>query len=158
MKLNLTLGVDSAARKLIPIVSGFLNYFPAAVAGAARHSVRGNAKHNPGEPLHHARGKSTDHSECVVRHTMDINDMLAYLERNRAIYDREVHDLNGYEIAVVKQLLEEADALVWRAAAWSQELHEKFGGAPLAPGASQPSKTCGCPGCMRAPIENRMRL
>lgn len=136
-KLNLTLGVDSAARKLIPIVAGFLNYFPAAVAGAARHAVRGNAKHNPGKSLHHARGKSTDHSDCIVRHVMDMNDILAHLDRTW----KPVEEWRGDAIpaATVQTLLEEADALVWRSAAWSQELYETFGGAPLAPAARLPT-------------------
>ena len=38
-----------------------------------------------------------------------------------------------------KALLNEASQLAWRALIWSQELHEKYGGAPLAPGARLPS-------------------
>jgi hypothetical protein len=127
--MNLTLGTDSAARKDTPVYSGFLAYFPAAIAGAARHSKRGNDKHNPGEQLHHARGKSTDHDDCVARHLMDIGDMEAFLKRH----------LSGADIIgpTVKALLEEADALVWRAAALSQRLYETYGGAPLAPGARE---------------------
>jgi hypothetical protein len=34
-----------------------------------------------------------------------------------------------------REILDEADALFWRAGALSQELHERFAGAPLAPGA-----------------------
>jgi hypothetical protein len=122
--MNLTLPLDSAIRKDIPVYSGFLAYFPAAVAGAARHSLRGNNKHNPGQPLHHARGKSGDHEDCVGRHLMDIGDMQAAIKRGPA-----------YSSDQVKALLEEADALVWRAAALSQRLYETYGGAPLAPGA-----------------------
>ena len=122
--LKLTLGTDSNARKGIPIFSGCIMYFAAALAGVARHSKRGNDKHNPGEPLHHARGKSMDHPECVPRHSMDMADMLAYIERG------------GPDSENVKALLlEEADALCWRSLAWSQELYEKYAGAPLAPGA-----------------------
>lgn len=130
--LKLTLGTDSTARKDIPIFSGCIAYFTAALAGVARHSKRGNDKHNPGEPLHHARGKSMDHSDCVPRHTIDMGDMLAYLERERG-------DMcDGERAELVKGLLEEADALCWRALAWSQELYERYGGAPLASAAREP--------------------
>ena len=53
-----------------PIVSGFLAYFPDAIAAVARVSHKGNEKHNPGEPLHWSRGKSSDHGDCAVRHMM----------------------------------------------------------------------------------------
>jgi hypothetical protein len=58
-------------RKAVPIARGVLDYFPAALAEVARVSQRGNDQHNPGEELHHARGKSTDHADCIVRHLMD---------------------------------------------------------------------------------------
>lgn len=58
-------------RKRIPMCSGVLDYFPAALAEVAKLSFRGNEKHNPGEPLHWARDKSTDHADCIVRHLKD---------------------------------------------------------------------------------------
>jgi hypothetical protein len=123
MTRKLTLGEDSSDRKNIPLHSGCYAYFAAALAGVARHSKLGNDKHNPGEPLHHSRGKSADHADCVARHLMDIADMLAH----KVVYKEEE------KVA----LLTEANALAWRALALSQELHEKFG-APLAPGAKLP--------------------
>lgn len=68
---------DSKERKEIPIFSGFLNYFPLAIAAVARHSKRGNDKHNPGEPIHWARGKSMDHVDCIGRHLLDIDTVNA---------------------------------------------------------------------------------
>lgn len=62
------LPVASAARKATPMCTGLLDYFPAALAAVAAHSKAGNDKHNPGEPLHHARGKSMDHADCIIRH------------------------------------------------------------------------------------------
>jgi hypothetical protein len=62
---------DSKERKDIPLARGLLDYFPAALAEVAMVSRIGNEKHNPGEPLHHARGKSTDHADCIVRHLVD---------------------------------------------------------------------------------------
>ena len=119
----LTLPTDSAERKQYPMMSGLLNYFPAALAGIARVSKQGNDKHNPGQPLHHARGKSSDHGDCIVRHLTDTEDLLAAASRDGLDVPRE-------------QILLEASQLAWRALAYSQELHERFG-APLAPGARQ---------------------
>lgn len=59
---------DPAARKRVPLCSGLLDYFPDALAAVAEVSFAGNEKHNPGQPLHHARGKSNDHSDCIMRH------------------------------------------------------------------------------------------
>ena len=117
----LTLPIDSDARKDIPLFSGCIKYFPAALAGVAALSKKGNDKHNPNEELHHARGKSMDHPDCIVRHLTDVADLLAKLERKEEVD--------------VKTILEEVSSLAWRALAYSQELHEKYAGAPLAPGA-----------------------
>lgn len=59
---------DAAARKEAPMAEGLLWYFPDALAAVANVSKRGNDQHNPGQPLHHARGKSTDHADCILRH------------------------------------------------------------------------------------------
>lgn len=48
--------------------TGALDYFPRAFAYLSRISVLGNDKHNPGEPLHWAEGKSMDHPDCIMRH------------------------------------------------------------------------------------------
>lgn len=61
----------SQERKDVPLVRGVLDYFPAALAEVARVSKAGNDKHNPGEDMHHARGKSMDHADCIVRHLAD---------------------------------------------------------------------------------------
>lgn len=127
--MNMTLPKDSEDRKNVPVFSGVLKYAPAALAGVARISKLGNDKHNPGEPLHHARGKSTDHADCILRHTMDVADIEAAIERIRNPY------LDGEERAAI---LTEVSQLSWRTLMWSQELHEKYGGAPLAPGARLP--------------------
>ena len=114
-----TLPTDSAARKAIPLLTGCLRYFPAALAGVARISHEGNQKHNPGEPLHHARAKSPDHGDALLRHLVDLQDAIAADDKQTALL--------------------EADAIAWRALALSQELHERYGGAPLAPGARVPT-------------------
>jgi hypothetical protein len=128
--MNLTLGTDSDDRKKIPMFSGCLAYFAAALAGVARHSFVSNEKHNPGEPLHWSRGKSSDHTDCQVRHLTDIADMRAAIKRDATVIPR-FHPL-------VPALLVEANANSWRALALSQELHEEYGGAPLSPASVVP--------------------
>jgi hypothetical protein len=118
-----TLPTDSNERKNYPLFRGCLRYFPAALAGVAKNSKLGNDKHNPGEEMHHARGKSSDHGDCIIRHLTDVEDLLAAYNR-------------GDTTAIPQDILNEANQLAWRALAFSQELHEKFG-APLAPGAKK---------------------
>lgn len=60
---------DSAdERKSAPMADGVLDYFPNAIFEIAKVSKAGNDQHNPGEPLHWAKGKSSDHGNCILRH------------------------------------------------------------------------------------------
>jgi hypothetical protein len=115
-----TLPQDSAARKDVPLFRGLLKYFPAALAGAARVSKIGNDKHNPGQEMHHARGKSNDHADCILRHMMDMSE--------------DFGAGNGRDEAGIPQV----DYIVWRACAMAQEWHEMNDGAPVAPAAVLP--------------------
>ncbi len=65
------LPMDAGLRKEIPMCRGMLDYFPDACAAVANLSHVGNEQHNPGEPLHWAREKSTDHADCIVRHLVE---------------------------------------------------------------------------------------
>lgn len=65
------LPTDPKARKKIPIWSGFVCYFPDAMAAVAQLSYIANEQHNPGEPLHWAKGKSMDHMDAFMRHSVD---------------------------------------------------------------------------------------
>jgi len=105
------LPTDSNERKEIPIFSGVIAYFPLALAAVARVSKRGNDKHNPGQPMHWAREKSTDHEDCIARHLIDVNT----LDPKTGEY-------------------EDAMALAWRALAKLQLLEEKRLGKPPSPG------------------------
>lgn len=58
-------------RKAIPMATGLLDYFPLALASVAALSKVGNDQHNPGQPLHWARSKSTDEADCILRHMVD---------------------------------------------------------------------------------------
>ncbi|MGL5935311.1 MAG: dATP/dGTP diphosphohydrolase domain-containing protein [Cetobacterium sp.] len=55
-------------RKRIPLASGLFDYFASALIEVAKISHIGNEQHNPGQPLHWARGKSTDHADTMLRH------------------------------------------------------------------------------------------
>ena len=59
---------DSAERKTAPVATGCVDYFPDALWAVAELSYWGNEKHNPGEPVHDARGKSQDDADCLLRH------------------------------------------------------------------------------------------
>ena len=61
---------DAKARKAVPLATGCLDYFPDALVEVAKCSKAGNDQHNPGEPLHWAKEKSTDHADCIMRHLM----------------------------------------------------------------------------------------
>lgn len=62
---------SDAARKALPIWTGFVMYFPDVLAAVAEVSKKGNDQHNPGEPLHWAREKSTDQMNTAMRHMLD---------------------------------------------------------------------------------------
>lgn len=58
-------------RKGIPIATGFVDYFPNSMAVVAELSRICNEQHNPGEPLHWAKEKSTDEADALMRHFLD---------------------------------------------------------------------------------------
>ncbi len=62
---------DRQERKNQPIARGVLDYFPRALAAVAHCSWVCNQQHNPGEPMHWAKDKSTDHADCIVRHLIE---------------------------------------------------------------------------------------
>jgi hypothetical protein len=64
-----------AERKARPVFSGVLRYFPDALLEVAHCSWIGNQQHNPGEPLHWARDKSTDEADALVRHLLHAGEI-----------------------------------------------------------------------------------
>ena len=108
--INVLLPIDPTDRKAIPIATGCLDYFPAALIEIAKISKAGNEQHNPGEPLHWARGKSMDHPDTIIRH---------FMERGSFDEDGTRHSAK----------------LAWRALALLQVELEQDAGAPLARGA-----------------------
>lgn len=63
--------LNAIARKNTPIYSGVLKYFPLALLEVSKVSKAGNDQHNPGQPLHWDRSKSTDEADALVRHLLD---------------------------------------------------------------------------------------
>lgn len=103
---------DAQERKDTPITTGVLDYFPLAIAEVARISKAGNDQHNPGEPLHWARGKSTDHADCIARHLIqrggfDVDRMrhtakvawraLALLQEELEAFQSDEEGVRGYD-------------------------------------------------------------
>lgn len=70
----MSLPTDAKARKAVPIYSGCFKYFPDALAAVAELSRVGNDQHNPGQPLHWAKEKSTDELDALARHLLDVAD------------------------------------------------------------------------------------
>lgn len=122
--MKLTLPTDSKVRKSYPLFSGTFGYFPAALAGVARHSFVNNEKHNPGQDMHWSMDKSKDHAECVQRHLLDTQEMIAALERGVNLAETD-----GPE--QIDVLLSEVNALAWRALALAQVTHMRYGEAPI---------------------------
>lgn len=65
------LPTDNAERKALPLWDFMFGYFPDAWVEVAKVAVSGNEQHNPGEPLHWAREKSTDQLNTAFRHLFD---------------------------------------------------------------------------------------
>ena len=106
------LPADATERKKVPLGSGVLDYFPAALIEVAKVSWNGNNQHNPGQELHWSRGKSNDHSDTMLRH---------YMERGTIDTDGMRHSAK----------------LAWRALAILQ-LELEAAGSPRARGAKVP--------------------
>ena len=108
----MSLPADAKARKEIPLASGVFDYFPDALAEVAKVSKAGNDQHNPGQPLHWARGKSTDQADTMLRH---------FIERGTVDTDGMRHSAK----------------MVWRGLAILQ-LELEAEGAPLSRGSRKP--------------------
>lgn len=94
---------DPQTRKGIPIFSGFISYFPHAIAACAELSRIGNDQHNPGQPLHWAKEKSQDELDALLRHVTDMS------------IDKVHRDPDGV-LAAVKAF--------WRAGANLERMHD----------------------------------
>jgi ribosomal protein L7/L12 len=134
-----TLPLDSKDRLNYPVSDGALAYFPAAIAGVAYHSFMAGAKYNDGALLH-KRWLSPNHIGCVERHAMDLRDFLAAQERGIKtvlmwVYNFTLKTEELKEVPIEDAIINECNALSWRALATSQIQHERLRGCPLAPAA-----------------------
>jgi hypothetical protein len=100
---------DDSQRGSFPMFDGLLAYFPNALAAVSEISKHGSEKHNKGQPMHWARGKSTDHLNKIIRHAIDAGGK----------------DSEGYRHSAY---------LAWRALANLQEEIEREGEAPMSRG------------------------
>ena len=104
--MTVSLPDDAESRNRIPMADGLLYYFPNALAEVAKVSRIGNQQHNPGQPMHWDRSKSTDHENKILRHLVDAGR----------------RDGSGVRHSAY---------LAWRALALLQEEIEREEGAPL---------------------------
>lgn len=107
---------EAKARKAIPLFSGLLRYFPDALQAVADLSRVGNDQHNPGQPLHWAKEKSTDEQDALMRHLVDagtrdvdgVRHSAKVAWRALAALQREIEADNGS----AGQMVEERDPSV----------------------------------------------
>lgn len=104
-----SLPTSALARKELPLTTGLLDYFPAALIAVAGLSRIGNEQHNPGQPMHWARGKSGDEADALLRH----------------LVDRGAIDTDG---------IRHSTKVAWRALALLQKELEAEGLAPISRG------------------------
>jgi hypothetical protein len=63
---------EAKKRKMTPMYSGLLAYFPDALALVARNSMVGHYQHNdPSDPMYWDRTKSADEMDAMIRHMAD---------------------------------------------------------------------------------------
>lgn len=104
--MTASLPEEADERNRYPMADGLIDYFPNALAAVSEVSRIGNEQHNPGEALHWARGKSTDHANKVIRH----------------LVDRGKKDKRG---------VRHSARMAWRALALLQEELEREEGVPM---------------------------
>jgi hypothetical protein len=69
--MSTKLPTDPAARKRLQLFTFMFGYFPDSWLAIVDVARAGNDQHNPGEPLHWARGKSMDQMNAVFNHLFD---------------------------------------------------------------------------------------
>ena len=66
------LPTNAEERKAIPVYTGFVKYFPDAMAAVAKVSLKGGIQHGQTpETLHWYRSKSGDELDAMMRHIID---------------------------------------------------------------------------------------
>ena len=70
-KRNMSKDLKNEVRKSTPIFTGFIKYFPNAIAEVSKASLIANEQHHAGEPLHWDKNKSKDELDSLMRHLTD---------------------------------------------------------------------------------------
>lgn len=104
-----SLPTNKQVRKQTPIFSGVLHYFPLALAYVAKVSFIGNEQHNPGQPLHWSKDKSTDHKDCIARHLCEAG----VVDTDNILHDGKIawRALANLEVYLESLTQDEIDAL-----------------------------------------------
>ena len=97
---------EQTDRKKIPLFSGVIKYFPAALVEVAKTSWMGNQQHHPDKNLHWDRSKSADELDALTRH----------------LFQSGTIDVDG---------IKHSAKVAWRALANLQKELEEEGKAPL---------------------------
>lgn len=96
------LPTDAKLRKMIPIYSGLIKYFPDAFAAVAQHSYHGGLQHGQTpETLHWDRTKSTDHLDALMRHVLE-KDWEAVAWRALAHLQTEIEEKKEKDVAYIR--------------------------------------------------------
>ena len=98
---------DDTLRKKVRAFQGFVKYFPDSIALVAYLSKVANDQHNPGEPMHWAKEKSTEELDSMMNHVIDIADKGELSQDADGVLD--------------------AIKVAWRANANLQRLADKYG-------------------------------
>lgn len=69
--MNDGLPTTAQEREELALYDYIFGYFPDALLAELQVSVVGNKQHNPGQKMHWARDKSTDHMNKATRHLFD---------------------------------------------------------------------------------------
>ena len=71
-KTKKILPTDAKERKSIPVYTGFIKYFPNAIAAIAKVSLEGGLQHGQtAETLFWDRDKSKDELDAMMRHVLE---------------------------------------------------------------------------------------
>lgn len=142
----MTLPKDAAARKAAPVFSGVLRYFPDALVAVAELSKIGNDQHNPGQPLHWDKSKSSDEGDALVRHLIEagtrdedgVRHSAKVAWRALALLQREIEAEQEAQLKQQSELTpEQAQKIASLKQALKQEAEDKQAAKELAASRSQ---------------------
>lgn len=109
---------SGGSNKDFPVTRGLLWYFPDACREVSRCSKVCNDQHNPGQPMHWAREKSTDHEDCIARHLIAANK--SWLDSDGIPHMAKVawRAMAALQVACEERAIETAvdrNAMLWQA-------------------------------------------